>query len=233
MLPKLALTILASLGLFSFSAHADVVYTYQTNFFNPLHDVSKPSAQSPADFFGLTFSSVFALAPNSVYNISLGPSASQISSWSATDSLFGIHLTGINAPISLVPSPGQIEGGTLLACGITCFGGTVVTDQNGHIVKWNLVADGASGDPYLTFISYNTPGLGSIDALGSTPGSNMELQANSLNGPLGIWQSSGEPTGVYVAGVPEPSTWAMMLIGFAGIGLMSYLKSRRLPVSTR
>ena len=30
-----------------------------------------------------------------------------------------------------------------------------------------------------------------------------------------------------VAGVPEPSTWAMMLIGFAGIGYMAYRRSRR------
>jgi hypothetical protein len=30
--------------------------------------------------------------------------------------------------------------------------------------------------------------------------------------------------------VPEPSTWAMMLIGFAGIGLMAYRRSRRYTV---
>jgi hypothetical protein len=30
-----------------------------------------------------------------------------------------------------------------------------------------------------------------------------------------------------VAAVPEPSTWAMMMLGFAGLGVMSYRKSRR------
>ncbi|MBL8590237.1 MAG: PEPxxWA-CTERM sorting domain-containing protein [Methylobacteriaceae bacterium] len=34
-------------------------------------------------------------------------------------------------------------------------------------------------------------------------------------------------TGI-AAGVPEPSTWAMMLIGFAGLGLMSQRRRRRL-----
>jgi hypothetical protein len=31
-----------------------------------------------------------------------------------------------------------------------------------------------------------------------------------------------------IASVPEPSTWAMMLIGFAGIGFMAYRRSRKL-----
>ena len=29
-----------------------------------------------------------------------------------------------------------------------------------------------------------------------------------------------------VSGVPEPSTWAMMLIGFAGIGFVAYRRQR-------
>jgi PEP-CTERM motif len=27
-------------------------------------------------------------------------------------------------------------------------------------------------------------------------------------------------------GVPEPSTWAMMILGFAGLGFMAYRKNR-------
>jgi len=30
-----------------------------------------------------------------------------------------------------------------------------------------------------------------------------------------------------VAAVPEPSTWAMMIVGFAGVGFMTYRRSRR------
>jgi hypothetical protein len=30
-----------------------------------------------------------------------------------------------------------------------------------------------------------------------------------------------------VAAVPEPSTWAMMLLGFAGLGFMAYRRSRK------
>jgi hypothetical protein len=31
----------------------------------------------------------------------------------------------------------------------------------------------------------------------------------------------GLPDGFSIAGIPEPSTWAMLLIGFAGIGFAS------------
>lgn len=34
-----------------------------------------------------------------------------------------------------------------------------------------------------------------------------------------------------VAAIPEPSTWAMLILGFAGIGFMTYRRSRRRPAS--
>jgi hypothetical protein len=40
----------------------------------------------------------------------------------------------------------------------------------------------------------------------------------------GIWSEEG------VASVPEPSTWAMLLIGFAGIGFVSW---RRVTLSDK
>jgi hypothetical protein len=33
------------------------------------------------------------------------------------------------------------------------------------------------------------------------------------------------------AGVPEPSTWAMMLLGFAGLGYLGYRKARSTALS--
>lgn len=35
--------------------------------------------------------------------------------------------------------------------------------------------------------------------------------------------------GAAVSAIPEPSTWAMMILGFAGIGFLSYRRSRRSP----
>jgi hypothetical protein len=68
----------------------------------------------------------------------------------------------------------------------------------------------------------------------SQPGSNLEWNSTSGDGSMarlafGSWvaqdssvdgqvQIFGEPT---VAAVPEPSTWAMMVLGFAGIGAIT------------
>jgi hypothetical protein len=40
------------------------------------------------------------------------------------------------------------------------------------------------------------------------------------------------PDGFYVAGIPEPSTWAMLLIGFAGIGFMAYRRKNKAKLQT-
>jgi len=32
---------------------------------------------------------------------------------------------------------------------------------------------------------------------------------------------------VAIAAVPEPATWAMMFLGFAGVGFMAYRRSRK------
>ena len=48
-------------------------------------------------------------------------------------------------------------------------------------------------------------------------------------GPNINWTIEGD--GVFVLGgaVPEPSTWAMMLLGFAGLGFAGYRIDRRSP----
>lgn len=42
----------------------------------------------------------------------------------------------------------------------------------------------------------------------------------AVRGPATLYISL--PDGVYIAAVPEPSTWAMMILGFAGLGFMAY-----------
>jgi hypothetical protein len=178
------------------------------------------------DSFTVAFLSPFVLAPNSYYDISVSNSASFISSWSASDSLLGISLTGSNAPISLVPAPGLMAGGALHFCEVTmlsCFGGAIATNAGGQIDQWNLVADGAYDQPYLTFITSNNPFVGTLDALGSTQGGRDDLLENQLGGPNGSW--NGFTPSSFPGGVPETSTWAMMLVGFAGIGFLGYRRA--------
>jgi hypothetical protein len=58
------------------------------------------------------------------------------------------------------------------------------------------------------------------------------------DGTLGKWYNSEGHTatlglyadfasGAVVAPVPEPSTWAMMILGFVGVGFMAYRRSRK------
>jgi hypothetical protein len=42
-----------------------------------------------------------------------------------------------------------------------------------------------------------------------------------LNGPVGLAIVTSP------SAIPEPSTWAMMLLGFAGLGYAAYRKTKR------
>ena len=53
-------------------------------------------------------------------------------------------------------------------------------------------------------------------------GDSTVLQIHGAQGPGHIYFDD-----VSVSAVPEPSTWAMLLLGFAGIGFMAYRRSRQ------
>jgi hypothetical protein len=70
-------------------------------------------------------------------------------------------------------------------------------------------------------------------------GTSFSGVAPAAGGELLLWyfdENQGDNTGhitatittnsIVISGVPEPSTWAMMLLGFAGIGFMAYRKRK-------
>jgi hypothetical protein len=83
----------------------------------------------------------------------------------------------------------------------------------------------ASGMPFdidgLLFVTTQNPG-GYWNLWGTAPGNySLWESVGSYNYPI---QESGS---LRVTTVPEPSTWAMMLIGFAGLAFAGYRTSRR------
>ena len=54
----------------------------------------------------------------------------------------------------------------------------------------------------------------------------QEINGPGVRGQSGVGFGSDLVINPVVAAVPEPATWAMMLLGFAGIGTMAYRKRR-------
>jgi len=84
-------------------------------------------------------------------------------------------------------------------------------NDSGQVVEFSVV----DGVTYATEWSG-----GSIINLGGLPGATFS-GAESINN---LGQVVGESDGSTV--VPEPSTWAMMLVGYAGLGFTGYRRAK-------
>jgi hypothetical protein len=87
------------------------------------------------------------------------------------------------------------------------------------------------GTSYATFTMVFDPTTHTVDdyvngtlaisgSAGISEGSNIVL-FGGVNGNFNLVQLA-------TTGIPEPSTWAMMAIGFAGLGFVGYRKSQRM-----
>jgi hypothetical protein len=107
-------------------------------------------------------------------------------------------------------------------CSFTnCFN---VVDNNNPATSVSRSEDGDA-------ITFTFDGLGATHHTG-----NLSLFTNApfFTDPLATFQNAaGGVFSIDIAGpsavapVPEPSTWAMMILGFAGVGFMAYRRSRK------
>lgn len=81
-----------------------------------------------------------------------------------------------------------------------------------------------------SYFTSGVPGLGAFPLV--APGGTLQLR---LSQSFGYAVAGGETYGDARLGeiqigsaVPEPTTWAMMLMGFAGLGFMAYRRSRKI-----
>jgi hypothetical protein len=94
------------------------------------------------------------------------------------------------------------------------------------------------GIPYTDMVYYTLPGGGfetpdiSLNLLGPQLFSGSTENPVFSVGSFSLQNFDESDAGVITfSAVPEPSTWAMMLLGFAGLGLAGYRASRRTAVA--
>ena len=126
-------------------------------------------------------------------------------------------------------------GGTILNSGIYLGGpsplfatssGIFFEDPPNYPADWKvadqLILGGLTGNQ-LDFVYCPICNRNSIEWIGYFGTSNFSL-------PFQVATFTTAPSNI-PASVPEPSTWAMMILGFAGIGFMAYRRSRRPAMS--
>ena len=119
-------------------------------------------------------------------------------------------------------------------CGPTFCGnmGQGVVDTHGYVFG------SASGQfplsletPFVMITDYlNGKNIGGIFVFGNSNGNTDIGWGNPLsNSPTS--ESVVVSLGTMTSGVPEPSTWAMMILGFAGVGFMAYRRKSKTAVT--
>jgi hypothetical protein len=143
----------------------------------------------------------------------------------------GTFTTGdAGSPFTVIDVSGTVtdDQGVLAGTGpFTITGATVV---NGYAANDNLLFVPAAGSPtaFVDFggISFNTSGPQfNLGGGGSNPsGTVLNDSANNPGGfPVPTFGSNNVT--LSVTAVPEPATWAVMLVGFGGLGVA--MRSRR------
>jgi PEP-CTERM motif len=153
-------------------------------------------------------------------------------------SALGPNFSGIVTPSSFSASGGAFS--TITSGSSEYF--YLTTNGAGKIVDYTILLTYSSGDANngysQTFYASNVSNNVSGPWTGSGVGSRIDQVEyfgciNEGCEELSEAQVSNVPTpGVFTpttltAAVPEPSTWAMMLLGFAGLGLMAYRRKSK------
>jgi hypothetical protein len=161
-----------------------------------------------------------------------------------------LQVSGTLSPLS--PPPHEPPPESCAATGCILGGEIVINNATGAVISADVTATGFSpgAGPFTApqplhtafgltdleivtapvFTSeaaliFSTPTAGSL--VGYTGGSlSTNTGVRSQSGAFGWGLTSGSLTEIAVTPVPEPSTWAMMLLGFAGLGFAGYWASQ-------
>jgi hypothetical protein len=98
------------------------------------------------------------------------------------------------------------------------------TAPSGHIWFYNDVLFPSGTGPFVDgsgiLFSFGDGNIGNLYAEGDTYYLSVDL-------PYSLYVPGDALTGGITAAIPEPSTWAMMIFGFAGIGAIAYRRRNK------
>jgi hypothetical protein len=153
----------------------------------------------------------------------------------------------------LLPVPIAVSFGETLDISATgtvscCLGGSPTNDANGGGLGGSTAITG-----YANVGGFNSPTqmalvgvfggsglatpwtvftIGTLDNGVAVPVGAITLylgfaDANGFNGPPGFYNDNTGGLNVEIGGIPESSTWAMMILGFIGVGFMAYRRKSK------
>jgi hypothetical protein len=126
--------------------------------------------------------------------------------------------TPINSPVSAT-SPQTVSGASLHWDGAGTF-------VNGYGMTWNLGNGIGSQDGTTLDFHITGAGLTLASLAADTTGSFFVADVAGTGTTNGV-RNTGIIDFALSSAVPEPSTWAMMILGFMGVGFMAYRRRSR------
>jgi hypothetical protein len=222
----------AALGILTSAAHAATVNA--TDDIYAIGDTTDPAGGTVPSAalsvnagdtltFNVTTSSPVTLNGGGNFNDADGVGAAVLtSSNTGTASLSGIiapnagYLVGV-----FVPSTGP-AGTAPPSLDFTTGTGTSFTSLSPQLDQVFFIGDGLTGDGTGTIQDFVAPtGAGTL-YLGISDACNFNGAPGCFNDNSGSFSVAITDTAGVTSAVPEPSTWAMMILGFCGVGFMAY-----------
>jgi len=157
------------------------------------------SGQGQAATFDFSFSNTLGNVPGTV-----------------TGEIFGLADTGTSAATDIVVTSAPAGVG-FSSYPVDIFTLPWTTDANSFTVTAGQIVD-------ADFLSEGGPGSVAPHLVLNVGGAINSL--NNIDGQYGVLNEDGL-AGVTFTLVPEPSTWAMMLLGFAGLAFLGYRQTRK------
>jgi PEP-CTERM motif len=166
---------------------------------------------------GAVFAATLALpntASAAIYNFSFTPSQALLGGPVSGSGTFTTSDTatqvGGQTAFSILSITGSVNGFNILAPTNGAGYGNYFTTGPSFLDGTGVTffTSGSNNQNLVTFFNQSSNGLYRVNT--QSPGSSEYVNASSA----------------MVAGVPEPSTWAMMILGFLALGFMAYRKKQ-------